>query len=324
MLPVRGGRPKEEAASKQVLVVGAGLMGHGIAQLFAYAGYPVTLTDVSAEALAAAPERIRGNLLRMAEQGLADPERIEPALRLLRTVGDLEVAARDANFVVEAVSENLELKQELFRRLDSFCPPEAILATNTSVISITEIAAKAVRQGRIVGTHFWNPPTLVPLVEVIPGEQTSPETVESTFNLLTEVGKHPVRVKRDVPGFVGNRLQHALWREAISIVERGIADADVVDEVVKFGFGIRLPVLGPLETAELVGLDLTLAIHDYILKHLENSPAPSPLLVDKVAKGELGFKTGRGLREWSPEGAQRVRTDLEAHLFQWVKGHRVS
>ncbi|MBI5441942.1 MAG: 3-hydroxyacyl-CoA dehydrogenase family protein [Deltaproteobacteria bacterium] len=295
-------------------------MGHGIAQLFAYAGCRVTLTDVSPEALAAAPERIRASLQRMAAQGLADARKIEPALARVRTAAELAEGTRGAEFVIEAASENLALKQELFRRLDQLCPPETVLATNTSVISITEIAALASRQERIVGTHFWNPPTLVPLVEVVPGDRTSPEVVERAFELLASAGKHPVRVTRDVPGFVGNRLQHALWREAISIVERGIADADVVDEVVKYGFGMRLSALGPLENAELVGLDLTLAIHDYLLKHLESSPAPSPLLVERVAEGKLGFKSGAGLREWTPEAVERVRSGLEDHLFRWVKG----
>ncbi len=308
-----------------ILVVGAGLMGSGIAQLFAYGGHTVVLTDVSEDILAGAEEKIRRSLERMADQGLARVDLIEPALGRIRTMSDLAEATRGARFVVEAVPEYLELKQEIFRRLDTLCPVEAILATNTSVISITQIAAKSLRQERIVGTHFWNPPTLVPLVEVVPGERTSPETVETTYALLAAVGKHPVRVKQDVPGFVGNRLQHALWREAVSIVEHGIADAEVVDEVIKFGFGMRLPVLGPLENADMVGLDLTLAIHDYILKHLESSPNPSPLLTRKVAKGELGFKSGgRGFRDWNAEQMNRVRTDLELHLFKWLKDHRAS
>jgi 3-hydroxybutyryl-CoA dehydrogenase len=258
----------------------------------------------------------------MAEQGLAEASGIDAVIARIRTTGDLEEGTRGADFVVEAVSENLTLKQEIFRRLDALCPPEVVLATNTSVISITEIAREATHQERIVGTHFWNPPNLVPLVEVVPGERTSPRSVEIAYSLLLALGKHPVRVKRDVPGFVGNRLQHALWREAVSIVERGIADADVVDEVVKFGFGMRLPVLGPLENAELVGLDLTFAIHDYILKHLESSPKPSPLLTEKVEKGELGFKSGVGFRQWSPEKMEEVRTTLETHLFRWLREHR--
>lgn len=307
---------------RSVLVVGAGMMGSRIALLFASRGYSVTLTDVNEKVLAGATEIIRRSLERMAEQGLTEASGIDAAVGRIWTTGDLGKGTRGADFVVEAVSENLALKQEIFHRLDALCPPEVVLATNTSVISITEIARRATHQERIVGTHFWNPPNLIPLVEVVPGERTSPQSVEIAFSLLSALGKHPVRVKQDVPGFVGNRLQHALWREAVSIVEHGIADADVVDEVVKYGFGMRLPVLGPLENAELVGLDLTLAIHDYLLKYLESSPNPSPLLTEKVEKGELGFKSGLGFREWSPEKMDQVRTDLETHLFRWLREHR--
>ncbi len=307
-----------DRAIRRILVVGAGLMGHGIAQLFASRGYSVILTDVSDEVLARALEDIRRGLARMAEWGHGGRDEIEPILGRIRATTDLEQAAPGVDVAVEAVSENLALKRELFRRLDALCPAGAMLATNTSVISITEIAEGCSRPERIIGTHFWNPPTLIPLVEVVPGERTSAEVVEDAVSLLTSVGKHAVRIKRDVPGFVGNRLQHALWREAISIVERGIADAQVVDDVVKFGFGMRLPVLGPLENAELVGLDLTLAVHDYLLKHLESSPCPSPLLAEQVAKGNLGFKSGRGFREWTPREMDRIRADLETHLLRWL------
>ncbi|MBU2499581.1 MAG: 3-hydroxyacyl-CoA dehydrogenase family protein, partial [Proteobacteria bacterium] len=223
-------------------------------------------------------------------------------------------------FVVEAVLENLALKQELFQELDRLCPKETILATNTSVISITEIAEKSKNRDRILGTHFWNPPYLIPLVEVIRGKETSDPVMDITFDLMREVGKHPVRVQKDVPGFVGNRLQHALWREAISIVEHGIADPATVDECVRFGFGLRLPILGPMETADMVGTDLTLAIHDYLLKHIERSPEPSPLLRQKVKDGDLGFKTGRGFQAWTPEKAQESRKRLQEYLLRVTKG----
>jgi len=221
--------------------------------------------------------------------------------------------------VVEAVSEKLDLKQNIFQQLDSLCRRETILATNTSVISITEIASKSVYRNRIVGTHFWNPPYLIPLVEVVRGEDTSDETMEKTFSLLQSVGKHPVRVNKDVPGFVANRLQHALWREAISIVEKGIADAGTVDECVKYGFGLRLPVLAPMENADMVGTDLTLAIHDYILKHLESSPEPSPLLRKLVKEGSLGFKSGKGFQEWPENKADESRKRLQKYLMGVIK-----
>jgi 3-hydroxybutyryl-CoA dehydrogenase len=305
----------------RIAIIGAGLMGHGIAQIFAVHGFQVSLLDVSEEFLAKAIENVRSNLTLLAKNGIGTREDIEGAVGRIKTTRDLREAVSGARFVVEAVAEQLELKQKLFQEMDEICSQDAILATNTSVISITEIAAKAKGRQRIVGTHFWNPPYLIPLVEVVPGDDTSPQTVDSTYDLFKSVGKHPVKVKKDVPGFVGNRLQHALWREAVSIVDQGIADAATVDEVIKNSFGLRLPVLAPLETADMVGLDLTLQIHNYILKHLDRSTEPAPILKQKVEKGELGFKTGRGFQEWDQESIQRSRSQLLEYLIKWNREH---
>ncbi|NIO06099.1 MAG: 3-hydroxyacyl-CoA dehydrogenase family protein [Proteobacteria bacterium] len=301
---------------KNIAVIGAGLMGHGIAQVFAMYGYSVMLMDLKKEILSKAVERIRSNLTLMAERGIGSRNDIGPAMAKIKTTVNLNEAASGAHFVVEAVLEDLGLKQKILKDLDSISSPETILATNTSVISITEIAEKSKGRERILGTHFWNPPYLIPLVEVVRGQDTSDAAMDATFQLLNHVGKHPVRVNKDVPGFVGNRLQHALWREAISIVEHGIADPATVDECVKFGFGLRLPILGPLENADMVGTDLTLAIHDYLLKYLESSPEASPLLKKKVEKGDLGFKSGQGFQEWTPEKAQRSRARLQEYLLK--------
>jgi 3-hydroxybutyryl-CoA dehydrogenase len=305
---------------ENIAVVGAGLMGHGIAQIFAMHGHRVALMDLQEGLLSQAIENIRANLSLMAQKEIVAAAEIQPAIQRIRTTTDLKEAVSGAQFVVEAVLEKLELKQEIFQDLDSLSPPDAILATNTSVISITQIAQKSKQRSRIVGTHFWNPPYLIPLVEVVRGDETAAEVVEKTYALLQRVGKHPVRVHKDVPGFVGNRLQHALWREAISIVERGIADAATVDECIKFGFGLRLPHLGPMENIDMVGTDLTLAIHNYILKHLESSPQASPLLAEKVKKGELGFKTGCGFQAWSQAQAQRSRKELVEYLLKVIAG----
>lgn len=307
--------------SENIAIIGAGMMGHGIAQIFASQGHRVSLLDVRDEILAKAVENIRANLTLLAQSGIGTKADIEPVIKRIRVTRDLEEATSGVQFVIEAVSENLDLKQTLFQKIDDICSSDTILTTNTSVISITEIAAKTARRDRIVGTHFWNPPYLVPLVEVIKGEETSSKAVELTVDLLKSVGKHPVKVKRDVPGFVGNRLQHALWREAISIVEQGIADPATVDEVVKKGFGMRLPVLGPLENADMAGLDLTIQIHEYILKHIERSTEPSPLLKEKVEKGELGFKSGRGFYEWNHNMMETCREHLLKHLIAWNRDH---
>jgi 3-hydroxybutyryl-CoA dehydrogenase len=305
---------------RKVAVIGAGLMGHGIAQIFALRGYSVALMDMNKDIISKALDDVRANLTLMAKEGICTDEEIEPAVHRIATTTDIGEAVSDAQFVIEAVSENLALKQKIFCSMDELCAPDVILATNTSVISITEIASKSLYRERTLGTHFWNPPYLIPLVEVIRGEDTAQWAMDVTYDLLQKVGKHPVKVNKDVPGFVGNRLQHALWREAISIVDHGIADPKTVDECVKYGFGLRLPILGPLENMDMVGTDLTFAIHDYILKHLERSPEPSPLLRSLTEQGKLGFKTGHGFQQWSPEEIEASRNRLKAYLLHVMKG----
>lgn len=310
----------EAEGIRNISVIGAGFIGPGIAQIFASKRYGVLLMDIKDELLPKAVGNIRSNLLLMAKKGFLLESEIDDIMGRIKTTPDMGEATSDVQLVIEAVTENLGLKQQVFQDLDQLCPPETILATNTSVMSITEIASKARRRERILGTHFWNPPYLIPLVEVIKAAETSEETMEITCQFLKEVGKHPVKVMKDVPGFIANRLQHALWREAISIVEHGIADAATVDEAIKNSFALRLPVLGPLETADMAGLDLTLSIHDYILKYLESSPNPSPLLREKVNRGELGFKTGQGFQTWSAEEAQRSREKLLEYLLNRMRG----
>jgi len=306
----------ERSEIKNISVIGSGMMGHGIAQVFAAQNYNVTLLDVQQDLLSKAIENIRSNLTFLAKRGMGKNKDIEPTLRRIKTTLDLNEAVSNAQFIIEAVSENLDLKQKIFQDLDSLGPPETILATNTSVISITAIAQNARRRERIVGTHFWFPPYLIPLVEVVKGKDTSDVTMERTYELMKRAGKHPIKCMKDVPGFVANRLQHALWREAISIVEHGIADAATVDEAIKNSIGIRLAVLGPIENADMVGLDLTLAIHNTVLKDLEASPNPSPLLQEKVHRGDLGFKSGRGFYDqWTPEAMKHVREHLLNYLI---------
>jgi 3-hydroxybutyryl-CoA dehydrogenase len=310
---------------KNVTVIGAGTMGCGIAQMFAFKNYNVCLYnrphrhDEEKEFFAPRIENIRANLSRMAKKGVGLEGDIEAIISRIRPTTSMDEATSDAQLIVENVAENLELKQKVFQELDKICPPETILTTNTSVMSITEIAAKAGNKTRIVGTHFWNPPYLMPLVEVVKGNETSTEVVETTYGILKNAGRYPVKVMKDVPGFVCNRLQHALWREAISIVENGIADAATVDDVIKKGFGIRLPVLGPLENADMAGLDLTLAIHNYILKYISASSGPSPLLKEKVERGELGFKTGHGFYSWTPEEIAKSRERLMDYLLDFIQ-----
>jgi 3-hydroxybutyryl-CoA dehydrogenase len=290
----------------RIAVVGAGLMGHGIAQVFALAGHDVTITDAVAKNLETVNSRIAANL-----RDLGDDE---SAASRVTPCADFAAAVRDADCVVEAVSEDLPLKQNLFAEIERHVRPDTILASNTSVIPITAIMQGLNKRERALGTHWWNPPFLVPLVEVIGTEWTSPQAIAWTMELHQAAGKQPAHVKKDVPGFIGNRLQHALWREAISLVEHGICDAETVDAVIKASFGRRLAVLGPLENADLVGTDLALAIHNTVLPAIESRPAPSPYLKKLVADGKLGFKSGEGFRKWSAEQQVALRAKVFAHL----------
>jgi 3-hydroxybutyryl-CoA dehydrogenase len=290
----------------RIAVIGASLMGHGIAQVFALAGHDVAITDSFTSNLENVKERISANLRDLGDDPKA-VERVTPN-------ADLAAAVRDADFVVEAVLEDLPLKQKLFGEIEKHVRADAILACNTSVIPITKIMEGLKHRERALGTHWWNPPYLVPLVEVIGTPWTSQSSIDTTMALHKAIGKTPVHVKKDVAGFVGNRLQHALWREAIALVEHGICDAETVDTVIKAAFGRRLAVLGPLENADLVGTDLTLAIHNTVLPEIESRPGPSPYLEKLVADGKLGFKSGEGFRKWTPEQQKELRAKVTRHL----------
>jgi len=291
----------------RIAVVGAGLMGHGIAQEFALAGYAVTLHDVDAGRLRDATGRMRANLRLLADAGLVEAARVEAVPATIRTTTELAEAVGDADVVVEAVYEHLPLKHEVFRQLDRHAPSSAILASNTSTFMPSVLAEGTAHPERVLVAHYFNPPYLIPLVEVVPGARTAEETVQTMVALLTGVGKEPVVVRQETPGFIANRLQSALRREALSIVARGIATPHDVDRVVRTGFGRRLAVAGPFELTELIGLDLALAIAEQLYPTLESSPEPPPILRDKVARGELGVKTGQGFYEWTPEGAAALR-----------------
>jgi 3-hydroxybutyryl-CoA dehydrogenase len=240
---------------------------------------------------------------------------------------NLSEILRDGGYVVrrhpslewqEAIVEDLDAKRELFARARA-AAPEALLASNSSVIPISRIAEGLAGAHRTVGMHWWNPPDLIPIVEVIRGEHTSTESMDTACEVLDFIGKIPVRVQRDVPGFVGNRLQHALWREAIDLVATGVCDAETVDLVVRNTIGLRLAAMGPIENADYVGLDLTLAIHDQVLPSINSDPHASPLLRHKVASGELGATSGQGFLTW-PGGSRDSAADrLAAHISQKVK-----
>jgi 3-hydroxybutyryl-CoA dehydrogenase len=290
----------------RIAVIGAGLMGHGIAQVFAVAGHAVQVFDTAPQALATLRERIERNLADLGQDTSA-------AARVL-PVDDLGECATGADVVFEAGPEDLVFKRKLFLQLELMAPRHALLASNTSVIPITQIMSELRTPQRALGTHWWNPPYLVPLVEVIKTPHTDAACAQEMFELLASAGKTPAMVEKDVPGFIGNRLQHALWREAIALVADGVCDAETVDTVVKASFGRRLPVIGPLENADLVGLDLTRAIHRTVIPAIDRSADASPHLDRLISEGRLGMKTGEGFRRWTPEQQAELRARVLAHL----------
>ncbi|MEP0521220.1 MAG: 3-hydroxyacyl-CoA dehydrogenase NAD-binding domain-containing protein [Hyphomicrobiales bacterium] len=293
-----------------IAIVGAGLMGHGIALTFARAGHDVQVFDPVPESLETLKERVSASLVAL---GVDAVETKATVARVLPCHTFAE-ALRSADVLVEAVPEKLELKQSVFAEAEAIASEECIFASNTSVIPITSIMEKLRQPQRALGTHWWNPPHMIPLVEVIQTKWTSAATIDAIMALLESAGKTPVRVEKDVPGFIGNRLQHALWREAISLVENGVCSAEAVDTVVKTSFGRRLSVLGPLENADLVGTDLTMDIHQNVLSDLEDRPTPSPYLKKLVNAGKLGMKVGEGFQTWTPQKAAAVRSRVTTHL----------
>ncbi len=304
---------------KNVLIVGGGMMGKNIAFVMtANPALKVIVTDIAETDVRAG---IRTSCRQLVEHGVITSDELEA--RLMRVTFSTDMGSddvRNADLVIEAVFEDMAVKRGTFAKLESICSPEAIFCTNTSVMSPSEISAALQYRERFVGTHFWNPAHLIPLVEVVKSDATSDETADTVMALLQSVGKKPVLCRKDVPGFIANRMQHALWREAISLVENGIADAETVDMAVKYSFGLRLPQLGPLENADMVGTDLTYSIHDYILPYLESSPHPSAILTELRSNGDLGFKTGKGFRSWTPDEMQAVKDDLNEYLIKALYG----
>jgi len=298
------------AKNGQIAVIGAGLMGHGIALTMARSGRNVALTDPAPEARNSVLQRISESLELM---GFKPPE-ISKTLEKIEIFDQIGEAVTNADVVFEAAPEKLDLKKSIFAEVEEYAPQTCILASNTSVIPITRIMSDLRLRGRAVGTHWWNPPHLIPLVEVVKTSWSDAAVADQMMALLSDAGKTPVMVEKDVPGFIGNRLQHALWREAISLVENGICDARSVDTVIKASFGRRLAVLGPLENADLVGTDLTLDIHENVLFDLESRKGPSPYLEKLVQDGRLGMKSGEGFRTWTKQEADSVRKRVGQHL----------
>jgi 3-hydroxybutyryl-CoA dehydrogenase len=290
-------------AIQKVFIVGSGLMGSGIAQVCAQVGIQVFLTDIRQEILDWAKKNIAWSLGKFIEKGKVT-ENLETIMSRIRTSTDLTTASQ-VDLAIEAVFERLDLKQEIFRKLDEICKLETILASNTSAIPITELAAVTKNPEKILGLHFFSPVPMMEVVEVIKGVRTSEETMQAGVAFVRTIGKEPIRVESDVPGFLLNRINLIGYVEAIHLLEQGIGTVADIDKGVRLAFGRRM---GPLETGDLVGLDVSygalMAIYE---ESKEMQYYPPQLLRRKVKAGELGRKTGRGWYEYNPDGSQKEK-----------------
>jgi 3-hydroxybutyryl-CoA dehydrogenase len=297
-----------------VAVIGNGLIGHGVAQVFATAGTTVRLIGRRPASLDAAMDRIRESLARFVVHGLLGADAADAALARITPATDLEAAA-GAELVIEAVTEDLALKHAIFERLDRICPPPAVLASSSGQPA-SRLVPRVVHRERVVAAHFWNPPQLVPLVEVCAGPATDPEVVPWLTGVLRAAGKQPVVVEREIDGFIGNRLQFALLREALALWAAGVASAEAIDLAVKSSFGRRLAVTGPLESADLGGLDTFHAFAAFLFPGLDRSTQPPKAMADLVQQGHRGLATGRGFYDWAARDGQALVARRVEELFR--------
>lgn len=303
---------------KTITNLGAGTMGHATALQFAMKGYPVRLLDTSDTALHQGMTAIQHDLATFREADLLH-EADATILGRITPTTDYAAALTDTDFVIESIIEDLDVKKQAWQRVESFVSDETILATNTSGLSPTAIQSVLTKPERFVVAHFWNPAQLMPLVEVVPGKQTAPATVDLTVALMNHIGKHAVGLKQESLGFVGNRIQLAVLREALHIVDEGIATPEAVDDIIKYSLGRRWSLVGPIASADLGGLDVFDNISKYLYADLGATQGEDPALAKKVADHELGLKTGRGFYDWVGDDGAKIVAQRDRDLLNLLK-----
>jgi len=308
--------------AREIAVIGNGIIGHGIAEIFAGAGWRVALIGRNETSLAKALERIGQSLNSFAAHGLRTARECEAALARIRTTTRLDDAAA-AELVIEAVPEDMALKRRIFGRLDEVCAADAVLASSSGHLA-SELVDEVRRKERVIATHFWYPPQLIPLVEVCAGPATAPELIPRVARILSEVGKEPVVIDKEVPGFIGNRIQFAALREAWSLWASGVASAQAIDAVVRNSIGRRLGVTGPIESADVGGLDTMVAFAHFLQPSLDATPHPPPALDRLVAEGKRGLPSGSGVYDWKRRDGAALLERRREELFRWLQVDRAA
>lgn len=304
---------------KKIGVIGAGTMGHGIAQAYAQEGYPVTITDIAKSALTGVKDRIKSNLDTLVREGLIPEKESGNIIGRITVVDSLENAVRDADLVTEAIFEDLPTKTDIFREMERFCSPECLLASNTSSFPMTQISSQMEKPERAIVTHWVNPPYLVPLVEVVPGEKTSEETYKTSHDILVKIKKVPVKVQKEILGFLINRIQEAMNREVYHLLEIGAASAEDIDRAVVTSLGFRLAFLGPLLVRDLAGLDVTCKVDEVLYEELNSSTQVNKMLKGMVDRGEYGAKTGKGFFSYTPESLAEIIKERDRRFIHLLK-----
>ena len=306
---------------KKISVIGAGTMGHSIAASFALYGYSVSLFDAYEEQLKKVKNIMKTELVELVEGGLFKEAEIEKALDNITLFNDLELATKDSDYVIEAIPEKIELKRELFAKLDKFTPKHAILASNTSSLSLEEMMVDISdeRKERMIVNHWYNPALLMPLVELSFFGNMPEDIYKEVEELYKSIKKQTCKVLKSVPGLVANRIQQGVAREVFSLIEQGIADPAEIDKALKFGPAFRYATTGQLEVADLGGLDIWCIVGDNLLKEMDNSTCSNPILREKVEQGKLGIKTGAGFYDYSPEEKERIQKEFNQRLMYQLK-----